>query len=351
MIFETYNYDGYFKNFSSPFSENITFLPLDMRSQQNIYLMDDYYLFCYFQSNYINIDCLKILINQGFSKETSPITVLECDANPKMKYFYLYSLKDTISIIGCGVNRLKLQVITQDMEILENPIIIDDGFEEYRFTVMSDLTIYIAGSIKQGNEYYHYGEIFTLGLDNNKNYQDQKYEYVFGFRYNTTIKQFEKCPPGCFYCQYGVECYLCDHENKFYWLNKNNKYYCYNKTNVPVIAQINLTTQYFEECLKNWYKDENDDIHCINSCNTIYSFQLKSKECLQMTNSSELQLDIPKSDISSFIDDNVVSFISSGQNIKGDDFNLQIYPTSNPLLERNDISSIDLSPCESILRN
>lgn len=102
-----------------------------------------------------------------------------------MKYFYLYSLKDTISIIGCGVNRLKLQVITQDMEILENPIIIDDGFEEYRFTVMSDLTIYITGSIKQGNEYYHYGEIFTLGLDNTQ----QSILIILFFQYLRYIKQ------------------------------------------------------------------------------------------------------------------------------------------------------------------
>ena len=65
---------------------------------------------------------------------------------------------------------------------------------------------------------------------------------------------------------------------------------------------------------------------------------------------SEIKVDKPLDEILSTINDPITSLVDLNSTIKGDNFTIQIYHPDNPPIDSENISSIDISQCETILK-
>ena len=106
---------------------------------------------------------------------------------------------------------------------------------------------------------------------------------------------------------------------------------------------------------------------CVSSCSIFNLFLYNNSTCVTecpkevykvvngectppiiITEEEEIVIDVPKEEVFEFID--IASFINEGKDLVGDDFVLQIFPLNSPVEEKNNVSSIDLGECETILR-
>ena len=80
-----------------------------------------------------------------------------------------------------------------------------------------------------------------------------------------------------------------------------------------------------------------------NTC--VYDLQFGS------TTNSILSTEYSKSDLDPILHKDILNLYDIKSTIKGKDFILQVYSTDSPFNELNDVSSIDFSKCETIIRN
>lgn len=139
------------------------------------------------------------------------------------------------------------------------------------------------------------------------------------------------------------------------------------------------TGRYYE-CTKKWYFTDDGDFSCTDTCPFEKSYVIASTlECVSMCPSpkvlvnnecveapqpietdddlfsitpidSFINVNSSIRDIINIINKNPTKFLDLDANIKGDNFTVQIYNPNDPPEERDDISTIDLSQCEEILK-
>lgn len=103
-----------------------------------------------------------------------------------------------------------------------------------------------------------------------------------------------------------------------------------------------------EDCLT--YNKLILDKDCVTSC-PLDTLNIKDNECFPpLPNTKEEIIVINTSKEKVFERIEIDTFTDEGKSIIGDDYTLQIYPLTNPLIERNSISTIDLGPCEAMLK-
>ena len=156
----------------------------------------------------------------------------------------------------------------------------------------------------------------------------------------------ESCPDG-----YVINDFICNttcrDDLPYYYTNENNEKFCVNKCNEEYPYLITENKECVRECEVPFIFVFNST--CVSECPSLY--KEVEGECISpiiITEEEEIVIDVPKEEVFEFID--VTSFIDEGKDLVGDDFVLQIFPLSSPIEEKNNISSIDLGECETILR-
>ena len=93
-----------------------------------------------------------------------------------------------------------------------------------------------------------------------------------------------------------------------------------------------------------------DNDKCIVSCLT--GTVLLNGNCISgSTNTnSTIRIDIPASEIEKLLNESVKTLADLNADLKGDNYTLQVYHSDDPPKDKDDVSSINLTQCENVLR-
>ena len=126
------------------------------------------------------------------------------------------------------------------------------------------------------------------------------------------------------------------------------------------------------ECTEPYDLIDNDSKKCLTTCNgNIPNIYEHNGECiaqcpikmkpdingkciidLHLTpiNETDSEIDLDLNDTKNIIDEFVIEYTKENVTINGEGFVVQVYPSDTPPIANNNVSSIDLFPCELILR-
>ena len=111
-----------------------------------------------------------------------------------------------------------------------------------------------------------------------------------------------------------------------------------------------------DKCVSSCSESQTNNIffegECLSTCPDDYvAINGECKKALKQTpiDDKNTKIDLPLDEAIDRIKDNLDELVKENKTLIGDDYNVEIYDTSNPP-NNNGVSSIDLSPCEEILR-
>ena len=164
---------------------------------------------------------------------------------------------------------------------------------------------------------------------------------------------------------------------------------CYTVDDLKQGYIFDESTQTYIKCPGQYTLSLSGDVQCLNTCTTIAPYvqvstgicvaqcasdeQLTNNKCvnvsqcpsgqtlvnnfcvldslIQTTDNDTLIITDSITDILSTIKDTITTLVDLNKTIKGDNFTMQVYHYDDIPLERDDVSSINLTQCENILRN
>ena len=231
---------------------------------------------------------------------------------------------------------------------------------------------------------YHSSKVNFFFEDNYDENTNESLDNVISIYLNQDLK-YQLCSEGCYSCilrNDGEHCVKCKNNLKYYE-RRDSISTCIIRESNPDAYYFDSNEKAFIKCSSYWYrKKEDNNVICYDECPSSMYIYTNSKECVDqcekvsyqgecMDNcpsnnmiinskneckeeiAAEKGVDVisapfSREEIINHIE--IESFTEEGITILGNDYTVQVYPTSNQINESNAISSISLGNCEFILR-